>query len=83
MATVKKKTESAENHAYEWPFGKKNYVLLAISLVVIILGFVLLWQGDITLAPILLVLGYGMVPFAIMAKGKVDDGQTEPDESGA
>ncbi|UCC43569.1 MAG: DUF3098 domain-containing protein [Candidatus Zixiibacteriota bacterium] len=80
MATAKKKVESAENHAYEWPFGKKNYILLAISLAVIVLGFILLWQGDITLAPILLVLGYGMVPFAIMAKGKVDEAQTESDD---
>ena len=50
-------------------FTRKNYVLLGASLAVIALGFVLLGQGSITLAPILLVVGYlVLVPIAIMKR---------------
>ena len=79
MATVKKKTSSLADHTLEWPFGRKNYVLMAVSLIVIILGFILLWQGDISFAPILLVVGYGLIPFAIMAKGKPEETDVKPD----
>jgi uncharacterized membrane protein HdeD (DUF308 family) len=40
------------------PFGPKNYAILGIGLLVIILGYFSLGSGSITLAPILLVLGY-------------------------
>ena len=79
MATVKKKTVSSTDHALEWPFGRKNYILMAASLIIIILGFVLLWQGDISFAPVLLVLGYGLIPFAIMAKGKPEEADADQD----
>ena len=50
-------------------FTRKNYVLLGGALAVIALGFVLLGQGSITLAPILLVIGYlVLVPIAIMKR---------------
>ena len=55
----------------QWPFGKKNYILFAVALVVIIVGFIALGKGSITLAPILLVFGYCvMIPWAILSKGK-------------
>lgn len=38
--------------------GRTNYLILAAGAVAIILGFLLLASRDITLAPILLVLGY-------------------------
>jgi|GEM_PF-341492 len=48
-----------------------NLRLLVVSLVVIAAGFVFLSRGSITLAPILLVLGYCvMVPFAIVYRPK-------------
>jgi hypothetical protein len=40
------------------PFGPKNYLLMGAALVVIIIGYFSLSSGSITLAPILLVLGY-------------------------
>jgi len=40
------------------PFGRTNYILMAAALVAIILGYISLGSGSITLAPILLVLGY-------------------------
>lgn len=55
----------------KWPFGRKNYILFGVALVVIVIGFFFLSTGDITLAPILLVAGYCvLVPWAIMAKDK-------------
>jgi hypothetical protein len=53
------------------PFTSKNYILFAIGLVVIILGYITLAYGSITLAPILLVLGYCVIiPVAIIIDGK-------------
>ncbi len=79
MATAKKKDSAAGGDKPDkWPFGKKNYIMFGIALVTIIVGFILLAQGSITLAPILLVIGYGLIPFAIMARGKPEETQSEP-----
>jgi hypothetical protein len=51
------------------PFGKRNQILFATGLGVILLGYVLLSKNDTTLAPLLLVIGYCvLIPLAIMAK---------------
>jgi hypothetical protein len=50
-------------------FGPKNYVLGGLGLLSIVFGFITLAAGSITLAPILLVLGYCViVPVAILIK---------------
>ena len=79
------KPKTLETPAFDWPFGKKNYILFAVALVIIIIGYICLGYGDdpnhpvtLTLAPILLVLGYLLIPFAIMAKGKTDSGPDSP-----
>ncbi len=55
------------------PFTGKNYLLFAIGLFVIVLGYITLGYGSITLAPILLVLGYCVIiPIAIIINGKKD-----------
>lgn len=47
-------------------FGPRNYLALGAALVFILVGFLLLSQGSITLAPILLVLGYCvLVPYGL------------------
>lgn len=47
--------------------GFKNYLLFGVALASIGLGFYLLSQGSVTLAPILLLLGYCvLVPFSIL-----------------
>ena len=52
------------------PFTSKNYILFAIGLLVIVIGYITLGYGSITLAPILLVLGYCVIiPVAIMVNG--------------
>jgi hypothetical protein len=53
----------------ELPFGRKNYVLFGIGALVIVAGYIALAGGSITLAPILLLLGYLVViPWAILAR---------------
>jgi hypothetical protein len=60
------------------PFSRKNYILFAIGLLVIVLGYVTLGYGSITLAPILLVLGYCVIiPVAIIING----GKERPPEA--
>jgi hypothetical protein len=60
------------------PFTKKNYVLFALGLLVIVIGYVTLGYGSITLAPILLVLGYCVIiPIAIIING----GKEKPPEA--
>ncbi len=52
-------------------FGKRNYILFAVGLLVIIAGFIFLGTGDTVFAPILLVLGYCVIiPLAIIIKDK-------------
>lgn len=69
-----------------FPFSRQNYVLLLAGLGVVILGFILMSGGGsddpdvfseaifshrrITLAPILVLIGYGLVMVAIMKKPK-------------
>ena len=79
MATKTAKSKTAETPAFDWPFGKKNYIIFGIALAILVVGYICLGYGDdpnhpltLTVAPILLVLGYLLIPFAIMAKGKPD-----------
>ena len=60
------------------PFTSKNYILFAIGLFVIVVGYITLGYGSITLAPILLVLGYCVIiPVAII----IDGGKKKPPEA--
>jgi hypothetical protein len=59
------------------PFGKKNYYFLGAGLVIIVLGYISLAQGPVnsfwslTLAPILLVIGYCiLIPIGILIRDK-------------
>jgi hypothetical protein len=79
MATKTRKKKAAPAEEMRWPFGPKNYLLFAIALVVIVVGYILLSQGDITLAPILLVLGYCvLIPIAILVKGRPEVEAPQP-----
>ena len=49
-------------------FSKKNMIFAVAALVVIASGYVLLAQGSITVAPVLLLLGYLVfVPLSIIS----------------
>ncbi|MCX6829611.1 MAG: hypothetical protein NT002_10075 [candidate division Zixibacteria bacterium] len=68
---AKKLVKKVEKTRFEWPFGPKNYAIFGIGLLVIILGYISLASGSITLAPILLVLGYCvLIPVAIIIDGR-------------
>lgn len=61
----RKKAKAQEAEGFG--FTRWNYILFGIALGVIVLGFVFLGTGDITIAPFLLVGGYvGLVPLAIL-----------------
>lgn len=62
-------TRSAEPQGVDIPFTRKNYVIFGIAALVILAGYVALSRGSITLAPILLLLGYlVLIPWGILAK---------------
>ncbi|MBI3872363.1 MAG: hypothetical protein HY304_04725 [candidate division Zixibacteria bacterium] len=76
------KTAASKKKADVLPFTRTNYYIFLAGLVAIILGYVTLGQGSITLAPILLVLGYCViVPVAILYKKK-DDAPPVPAKPG-
>ena len=74
MAAKGKKSNGNSHDELKWPYGKKNYLVFALALVVIVLGFISLAQGSITLAPILLVVGYCvLLPIALIIKGRPEE----------
>ena len=67
---VEKKTYLPSDKSH-WPFGKRNYIMMAVALAVTIVGFIFLASGDITISPILLVIGYCvLMPIAIFIRDK-------------
>jgi hypothetical protein len=53
----------------EIPFTRKNYIIFAVAAAAILGGYIALSRGSITLAPILLLLGYlVLIPWGILAK---------------
>ncbi len=64
MDSVKEENRAA-------PFTLTNYLLFAIGLLDIIIGWFLLRGGHITIAPIMLIVGYCVIiPLAIMYRKK-------------
>jgi ABC-type uncharacterized transport system permease subunit len=65
MATKERKSSSTDVDTLA--FTKTNLVLFAIGLAVIIIGWLLLGKGSISLAPVLLVIGYCiLIPLALV-----------------
>jgi hypothetical protein len=58
---------------------KTNYIILAVAIVVIIIGYIIMQYGgddlgDKTISPILLTIGYVvLVPLALLYKKRVDE----------
>jgi hypothetical protein len=49
--------------------GRKNFIIMGIAVATIIAGFITLSTGSITLAPLLLVLGYCvLMPVGLLVK---------------
>lgn len=82
MATKRKKTDGQSDREVKWPFGTRNYIAFAIAMIVIILGYITLGQGSITLSPILLVLGYCvLIPIALILRDPALKEETSEDGS--
>ncbi len=79
MATKTKPAAPKAREKYALPFGKKNLIWFGIGLLAIVVGYILLGSGSITLAPILLVLGYCvLIPIAILISGEKKAKQAVP-----
>jgi hypothetical protein len=78
------KEKEVETVPTSFVFGKRNYRLMLIGIGVIVLGFALMYGGTedinsfrkITLAPIVVVAGFIVEIFAIMAKPGADNGDS-------
>ncbi len=76
-------TNKTENHSNEFLFGKRNYLIMLVGLIVIALGFILMAGGGsddptvfneeiynfrrIRLAPTLVLIGFAIEIYAILA----------------
>jgi len=64
-----------------WPYGRKNYILFAVAIAVIVVGFVLLGAGDTTWTAFFLVLGFCVImPWALFARPGDETSSTDPAE---
>ena len=78
MAAKLKKKQNNNSEEFKWPFGRRNYMFFGAAMLSIILGYIALGQGSITLAPILLVLGYCvLVPVSLIIKGDPDQDESK------
>lgn len=71
MAKKDKKKEASKKQEVlmKVDFTKKNYLFFALGILTIALGFISLSKGSITLAPILLIIGYLVfIPLALLLK---------------
>lgn len=84
----KKTESKNEDNKTTMPFGRDNYLWVIIGLAFLLIGFILMIGGGsddpdvfneaifsfrrITLAPILVLIGFGIQIYAIMKKGKND-----------
>ncbi len=66
-------SQNKEKINFQWPYKRKNYVLFAIGVFVIIVGYLIMYLGEVdsfqslTLSPILLLIGYLIIiPYALL-----------------
>ena len=66
-------SQNKEKVNFQWPYKRKNYVLFAIGVFVIIVGYLIMYLGEVdsfqslTLSPILLLIGYLIIiPYALL-----------------
>ena len=60
---------------FSWPYKRKNYVLFGVGVFVIIVGYLIMYLGDVNsfqslvISPLLLLLGYlVIIPVALLYK---------------
>tara|TARA_B100000927_G_scaffold15180_1_gene11906 strand:+ start:2443 stop:2655 length:213 start_codon:yes stop_codon:yes gene_type:complete len=67
--------ENKKNIQLTWPYKRKNYVLFGVGVFVIIVGYLIMYTGDVNsfqslvISPLLLLLGYlVIIPLALLKK---------------
>lgn len=77
LSSDRSKESGSHGPRFRIPFTRKNYIAFAVGLVIILVGFLCLMQPPVngflslTLAPILLVIGYCVViPYAIITRDR-------------
>jgi hypothetical protein len=86
-----KKSSAKQKKEMSFPLGKENFIIIAIGIVDIIIGYIFLAQDSVdgfspmVIAPILLVIGYCIIiPYGILKKPKKEiEGIKDSDESTA
>ena len=60
---------------FSWPYKRKNYVLFGVGVFVIIMGYLIMYSGEVdsfqslVISPLLLLLGYlVIIPVALLYK---------------
>lgn len=84
MALQKVKQKTKKKTRETIPFGRENFIILIIGILVIILGYIFLAQGpadsfwSLTVAPILLVISYCIIiPISIIYRKKSSKQETK------
>ena len=84
MAAQKTKQKTKKKTRPAIPFGRENYIIFLIGILVIVLGYIFLAQGpadsfwSLTLAPILLVISYCIIiPISIIYRKKTSKQEAE------
>ena len=54
----------------DFAFGKENFILIAVAVAVIIVGFMLMSGGGIVVAPVVTVIGFGLMIVGILKNSK-------------
>jgi len=87
------KVSAEQTPKMNFAFGRKNYMMLLVGIVTLIIGFIALSGGGSTdpnvfstelfsprrmvFAPIILIIGYGIVAYAIMIRPKPEAEETQ------
>ena len=73
------KVKNKQTVKFLWPYKRKNYLLFGVGVFVIIVGYLIMYLGDVnsfqslTLSPLLLFFGYIIIiPLALVYREKVD-----------
>ncbi len=84
MAAQRVKQKTRKRTKETIPFGRENYIIFLIGILVIVLGYIFLAQGpadsfwSLTLAPILLVISYCIIiPISIIYRKKSSKEETK------
>lgn len=67
--------ENKKNIQLAWPYKRKNYVLFGVGVFVIIMGYLIMYLGEVdsfqslVISPLLLLFGYlVLIPIALLKK---------------